>query len=337
MKPIVAMFDVRQADIDYFKKHLSAEFELIFVSEGVTADTIKQAAAAEVISMHVSSPVTADIMKQLPRLRHVACRSTGYDNVDLEYAHLHQITVSTVPSYGDETVAEYAALLLLAVSRKLLAAVQSVQSGQTKPDELTGRDLSAKTLGIIGTGRIGRRSAAIARGFGMNVLAYDPFPNEAAARDLGFQYVPLAELLAKADAITLHAPATKDTEHLINSETLASMRDGVIIINTARGSLIDTPALIDALESGKVAGAGLDVLEGEEFLDLQPELDLFHSRELDAKARQVMAINVLSKMPNVLLTHHNAYNSAEALDRIRHTSRDNVRAWHAGNPQNLVK
>lgn len=337
MKPTIALYDVHAIDQAYFKDKLSADFELIMVEGGLDAGSVAQAAAADVVSTHVSSTVSAELMQQMPKLKHIACRSTGFDNVDLAYAKAHQITVSTVPTYGDETVAEYAAMLMLAVSRKLMLAAHSVNVGVTTPEKLTGHDLAGKTLGIIGTGRIGRRSAAIARGFGLTVVAYDPFPNEAAARELGFTYAPLDELLAKADLITLHAPASKDTEHILNEAAFAKMKDGVIVVNTARGTLIDTPALIKALDSGKVGGAGLDVLEGEEFMDIAPEVHLLGTSELDAKAKQVLAIDVLCKLPNVLITHHNAFNSAEALGRIRDTTAANLQAWHSGNPQNLVK
>ncbi|HEY6736126.1 MAG TPA: NAD(P)-dependent oxidoreductase [Candidatus Saccharimonadia bacterium] len=337
MKPVIAFYDAHELDQAFFRERLSDKFELLMTDADLTAETVGQAAAATVVSTHVTSKVSAELMAQLPNLKHVACRSTGYDNVDLAYCKDHGITVSSVPSYGDETVAEYAIMLLLAVSRKLLPAVHSVAEGVTVPQQLTGRDLAGKTLGIIGTGRIGRHAATIARGFGMNIIAYDPFPNAAAAQAVGYQYVTLDELFAQADCITLHAPATPDTQHILGAEAFKQVKSGVIIVNTARGTLIDTPALIDALNAGRVGGAGLDVLEGEEFLQTGPELKLLDEQELDPKTKQVLAIDILTKLPNVLITNHNAYNSAEALDRIRQTTTDNLTAWLAGTAQNLVK
>lgn len=337
MKPTIAIFDAREVDETYFTEKLGADWNVIAIRDGLDEDTVGQAAEAEVVAVHVSSQVTAEMMARMPKLKHVACRSTGYDNVDLDYIKEHNLTVSTVPSYGDETVAEYAIMLLLAVSRKLLAAVSSVQEGIVKPEQLMGHDLAGKTLGVIGTGRIGRRSIAIARAFNMNVIAYDPFPNDSAATELGYRYLPLDEVLKQADAFTLHAPATQETEHIFNADAFAKMKDGVIIINTARGTLIDTPSLIEAINSGKVGGAGLDVLEGEEFLQTAPELELLVHSEIDAKTRQVLAIDILQKLPTVVLTNHNAYNSAEALGRIRETTAANLRAWKDGQPQNLVK
>lgn len=336
MKPIIALFDVHALDQDYFKEQLGNDFELVMSELGLDDQTVDGAKEAEVLSVHVTSPVTAAIMERLPKLKHVACRSTGYDHVDLAYAKDHGITVSTVPSYGDETVAEYAMMLMLAISRKLIPGIQAVHDGVTVPEKLTGRDLAGKTLGIIGTGRIGRRSAAIAKGFNMNVVAFDPYPNQQAAQEIGYQYVSLDELLAQADCITLHAPAAKESEHLLNAEAFAKMKDGVLVVNTARGILIDTPALIEALQSGKVGAAGLDVLEGEEFLQTGPELQLLGEDQLDPKTKQVLAIDILSKLPNVILTNHNAFNSAEALGRIRDTTTANLRAWHSGQAQNLV-
>ncbi len=337
MKTGIVFYDVHPLDEAAYRAGLSGEFDLTFCESGFSADTASLAADASVISVHVTSPVTAELMAKLPHLQHVACRSTGYDNVDLEYARAHKISVSTVPAYGQETVAEYAMLLMLAVSRKLPQAAQSVQLGVVIPENLTGRDLGGKTLGVIGTGRIGQHVVAIAKGFGMKILAYDPFPQPAVAERLGYEYVELSELLKASDYLTLHAPAIPETHHLLAAPQFELMKPGVIIVNTARGSLIDTPALITALDSGKVAGAGLDVMEGEEYLHLAPELHLLGSHELGEKARHILGIDILQKMPQVLITSHNAYNSAEALERIRQTTVSNIVSWHEGKPQNEVK
>jgi D-lactate dehydrogenase len=335
MKPVIALYDVHPRDKAALKQALGADYELVISEDPLALDSAGLAAHAAVISIHVTSPVTAEILKHLPQLRHIACRTTGYDHVDLEAAKARGITVSNVPAYGEATVAEYTFLLLLAVSRQLMRSAHSVHARVVTPDKLTGHDLAGRTLGLIGTGRIGRHVAQIARGFGLAVLAYDPQPNEAAT-ELGYRYVPLPELYAQADAITLHAPATPETHHLLDAQAFAAMKPGVIIVNTARGSLIDTPALIAALESGKVGGAGLDVLEGEENLEFANELHLLNVKQLGDEARQVLGIDILHKMPNVLITAHNAYNSAEALERIRATTVANIRAALSGRPQNLV-
>lgn len=339
MKPIIVFFDAFPDDKNFFESHLHEQFDMVFVDKGLGADTVEQAANAQVIAMHVTSPVTAEMMSKMPELKHVACRSTGFDHVDLAYAANHDITVSSVPSYGDQTVAEYAIMLLLSLSRRLIPSVEATRAGHdVMPPDLTGHDLGGKTLGVIGTGKIGRKVIGMARGIGMNVVAYDPMPNNDAAQALGYTYVSLDELLAQSDAITLHAPAIPETEHILSKDAFSKVKSGVIIVNTARGTLIDTPALIDALHSGKVAGAGLDVLEGEEFLQVTPEYALLEANAItDAKYRQVLALDVLAKMPNVVMTNHNAYNSVEALNRIRQTTADNIVAWQSGHAQNLVK
>jgi D-lactate dehydrogenase len=336
VKTAVVLYDVHDSDAAYYRESLGSDYDLTVTSQPLSEDTVALAKPAAVIAVHVSSPVTAGLMAQMPQLRHIACRTTGYDHIDRAYAKAHDITVSTVPSYGESTVAEYAFLLLMAASRRLVPAVHAVHSGAVAPEELTGHDLAGKTLGVVGTGRIGRHAIQIARGFGMTVVAYDPFPNAAAAKGLGYEYLPLGELLGRADCITLHAPSTPETHHLLDATALAKTKPGVIIVNTARGDLIDTPALIEALNSGQVAAVGLDVLEGEEYLQMTEELHLLDKKELGEDAKKVLGLNILSQMPNVLITSHNAYNSAEALGRIRDTAVANIRAWSAGHPQNLL-
>ncbi|HVQ44486.1 MAG TPA: NAD(P)-dependent oxidoreductase [Candidatus Saccharimonadia bacterium] len=333
-KPHLAFFDVHELDQSAYRAGLADEFELTMSEAGLTA---AEASGAEVISVHVTSQVTAEVMAALPKLKLIACRTTGYDNVDLAYAAAHDIAVVTVPAYGQDTVAEYAFLLMMAVSRRLMLSAHSVRAQTVTPTKLTGHELAGKTLGIIGTGRIGRQAARIARGFSMTVIACDVYPNPAAATELGFTYAPLPEVLAAADYLTLHAPATPETHHLLGAQQFAQMKPGVFIVNTARGSLIDTPALIAALNSGHVAGAGLDVLEGEELLSLPDELTLLSAHELGDDARHVLGIDILRQLPNVLITSHNAYNSFEALGRIRDVTIANIHAWRQGKPQNVVE
>ena len=336
MRPTVAVFDAAGDDELYFDEHLAAGFRLIYSPEGLVPGGAGPAADAAVVSVSAASLVTAEVLGLLPRVRLVACRSTGFDNVDLDFARAHGIVVSNVPGYGDATVAEYAALLLLAVSRRLAQAMRAVDVGEVVTGELTGRDLRGRTLGLLGAGRIGRHLAGIARGFGLTVIATDPRPDEQAARDLGFRYVDTQELLATSDLISLHAPAVPQTFHLLDRAAFARMKRGVVIVNTSRGSLIDTPALIEAIEAGIVAGAGLDVLEGERFLESSNERRLLASSVLDVRSRQVLALDVLTRMPNVIVTDHNAFNSVEALARIREGTVANIRAWHAGTPHPLA-
>jgi D-lactate dehydrogenase len=336
VKPKIVLFDVHHADQATYRQALGAQFDVVITDLGLSAETVELAADAEVVAIHVTSPVTAQMLKLMPKLKHVACRSTGIDHVDLVYAKQHDISVSSVPSYGENTVAEYTFMLLLAVSRRLIPAAHSLGAGALDVEQLTGHDLAGKTLGVIGTGKIGLRVAAIGRGFGMAVVAYDLYPNERAAKDIGFEYLDLDDLLSSADCISLHAPATPETNHLLNQAAFDRMKPGALIVNTARGQLIDTPALIDALTSGQVGGAGLDVLEGEEYLAKARETRLLESKAPGDDAKQALAIDVLTKMPNVLITGHNAYNSVEALGRIRDTTISNVLAWHKHLAENLV-
>jgi len=337
MRPTVTIFDASPDDDAYFREHLGGEFRLTVTESALGEGAVEPAAEAAVVSVSAASRVTAEIMaNQLPRVRLVACRSTGYDNVDLEYARAHQIHVSNIPAYGDVTVAEYAALLMLAVSRKLRQAIVAVNAREVITAELTGHDLRGQTLGLFGAGRIGRHLAGIARGFGMIVIATDPRPDQAAAQEVGFRYVDAGELLAGSDVISLHAPALRQTHHLLDRVAFGRMKRGVIIINTARGALIDTPALIEALETGIVAGAGLDVLEGEKFLQSANERQLLTSAVVDGRSRQVLALDVLTRMPTVVITDHNAFNTVEALQRIREGTVANIQAWQAGKPANFA-
>ena len=255
MKPTVAIFDAGSDDEAYFHEHLGEAFRLVLSENALTQEGAGPAAEAVVVSVSTASRVTAELLgSRLPQVRLVACRSTGYDNVDLAYARAHRIAVSTVPAYGDATVAEYAALLMLAVSRKLTQAMLAVETGKVITADLTGRDLRGRTLGLLGAGRIGRHLAGIARGFGLTVIASDPRPDKAAARGAGFRYVDSTELLATSDIISLHAPALPQTRHLLDRAAFGRMKRGVIVINTSRGSLIDTPALIEALEAASRSG-----------------------------------------------------------------------------------
>ena len=335
-KPIIAFYDIYATDHGYFEETLGKDYELTFTPRNLNPETADLAAKAEIICIRNASRATAEVMAKMPHLKHIALRITGFDNVDLDYARTHGISISNVPSYGEATVAEYAIMLLLAVSRRLMLAAHSVHAGVIKPAKLMGHDLHGKTLGIIGAGRIGRHAAKIGRGFGMNVIAYDPYPNESAAADIGYQYVPLDELLERSDCISLHAPATPENHHLLGAKQFAKMKTGVFIVNTGRGAVIDTLALIEALESKKVGGAGLDVLEGEEYIQVAPELHLLEEKRIDEQARQALSLDILQKMPNVLITSHNAFNSIEALSRIRETTAANIQAFRAGQSQNRV-
>jgi D-lactate dehydrogenase len=293
---------------------------------------------AEVLSLFVNSRLTAAMIDEMPNLKHIALRSTGFDHVAVEHAEAKGIVVSYVPHYGSQTVAEHTFALILTLSRKINAMYDLMRvSGEISVAEHEGFDLCGKTIGVVGTGAIGKRVCEIAHGFRMQVQAFDLYPDEAFARTHEIVYRSLPDLLATSDIITIHVPATKENYHLLNEENLAHVKSGAYIINTARGSLIDTVALIHALKSGKIAGAGLDVYEGEEYL--KDELKLIDAREeLNINIWKAFAAeHELLDMPNVIMTPHMAFNTREAKREIVETTANNIKKWIAGEECYRVK
>jgi len=292
---------------------------------------------AEVISVFVTSKVTREVIEALPRLKLIACRSTGFDNIDLLAAQEHEVAVVNVPTYGEATVAEYAFTLLLALERKLKQVLNS-EVEQLSPEDLMGHDLQGKTFGVVGTGHIGQKTAKIADGFSMNVVAFDSFPKEELQTEYHFKYVSLDELLEQSDFVSLHTPYLPSTHHIINRERLAKMKNGSILINTARGELVDSEALVEALDSHQLGGAVLDVLEGEKLLNYQEETALLRSQVLPADVlRHGIEISAMEKMPNVIISPHNAFNTVEAINRINQTSAKNIIDFWYGNVPNKVQ
>lgn len=278
----------------------------------------------EVISVFVTSTVTREIIQALPRLKLISCRSTGFNNIDLAAAESHGVTVTNVPTYGEATVAEYAFSLLLALSRKL-SILLAAGGQQLSPEELTGFDLQGKTFGVIGTGHIGQKSLKIANGFSMKTLAYDAFPRQELQDELHFTYVELDELIKQCDVISIHAPYLPSTRHIMNRERLQNMKPGAILINTARGELVDTQALVEVLDSGRLGGAAIDVVEGETLLNYHEETALLRSEAIPQDLlRHSVEISALEKMPNVIVSPHNAFNTVEAIKRINDTAAKNI-------------
>lgn len=226
---------------------------------------------AEVVTPFVGSEVSAAVIAAMPRLRLVATRSTGFDHIDLAACRARGVAVCNVPDYGDPTVAEHAFALLLAVSRHIVEAAERTRRGDFHVEGLRGFDLDGRTLGVVGAGRIGRRVIRIARGFGMTALAADPNPDRVAAAELGFDYVPLDDLLRRSDVVSLHAPGGPQNRDLISEPQFAVMKPGCVLINTARGGVVNAAALVRALSSGRLAGAGLDVLSEEPLLREEAE------------------------------------------------------------------
>lgn len=291
---------------------------------------------AEIVSVFVNSRVNGAVLERLPYLKFLATRSTGYDHIDLSACSARGVKVAYVPGYGDNTVAEFTFGLILNLTRKIYAGIDQIkESGSFSLKGLRGIDLKGKTLGVIGTGRIGKEMVRIAKVFGMEVLAFDPRRDIEFARALGFEYVSLEDLLSNSDIITIHCLLCDETKHLINRENIRLIKPGAYLVNTARGGIVETEALVEALEKGILAGAALDVLEEEgETKDELGFLTTAHPREQEL--RTILENHVLMKMPNVLITPHTAFNSQEALERILSATIENIKGFMKGKPINLV-
>lgn len=288
---------------------------------------------AEVISVFVSSDVTKEMIEALPNLKLIACRSTGFNNVDLETAKQRGVSIVNVPTYGEHTVAEYTIGLMLALTRKIIQGAQQPQDN-TASEHVRGVDLHGKTLGIIGLGKIGLNVAELAQAFGMHVIAYDPHADNVPSV---IEMTDLRALADEADIITLHAPLTDDTRHIIDDSFINQMQESAYLINTARGELVDTTALVSALKSGRIKGAALDVLEDEKLLNIhEEELLLRRGAATPELLEHIVAGTVLMHLPNTIITGHNAYNTVEALRRINETTLINIRQYLAGTIQNEV-
>ncbi|MBI4495020.1 MAG: hydroxyacid dehydrogenase [Chloroflexi bacterium] len=331
--PVIACFEVEPWEEGVLRQQL-AELELRATHAPLRPDTLDLAQGATLATVFIYSRLSADLLAQLPDLRCIATRSTGYDHIDLETCRRRGIVVSNVPTYGENTVAEHTFGLILSLSRKIHQAYVRTSRGDFSLQGLRGFDLKGRTLGVVGAGNIGLHVVRIGRGFGMEVLAHDAHPHHLLAEVLGFRYVPLEEVLRQADIVTLHVPYRPNTHHLIDRARLAQMKRGSLLINTARGGLVDTEALLWALDEGILAGAGLDVLEGEELIAEERQL-LAHgvaAEQLQAAVRG----HLLLRRENVVVTPHIAFNSEEALQRILDTTVHNVHAFLAGEPANVV-
>jgi D-lactate dehydrogenase len=332
----ITFYDTSETDKQQLQNYLDdAECEIKYFSEPISVENVDP--NAEVISIFVTSNFTVEMLKQAPKLKLIVCRSTGFNNVNLAACAKHGVTVTNVPSYGENTVAEYAFTLLLGLSRKLIPTVQEVNFAQIDHSKLHGFDLAGKTIGIIGMGRIGQHSARIAKGFDMEVIACDPFPNAEKAKEIGYTYVTKTELAKRSDVICLHAFYCPENHHMIDETFLKHVKPSAVLINTARGELVDTAALVEALGQNRLAGAGLDVIEGEDLLETEHDIPLLGHHINTNRLKQSLYINILEKLPNVILTPHNAYNTIEAIGRINKTAVDNILAFQKGTTQNEVK
>lgn len=321
----VAVFNTKQYDRQFFSAaNEDYSHELVFYEPRLSTQTAKLAAGFPAVCVFVNDCLDQQVLGELSSqsTRLLALRSAGFNHVDLEAAARLKFTVARVPNYSPHAVAEHTVGLMLALNRKLHKAYWRVREGNFALDGLLGFDLYGRTAGIIGTGKIGTIVAQILAGFGCRLLAHDPYPNPQ-CEATGAQYVELPELFTQSDVITLHCPLSPDSEYLINAEAIDQMKQGVMLINTSRGGLIDTRAVIAALKSGRIGYLGLDVYE--------EEADLFFE-DLSTRVIQDDVFSRLLTFPNVLITGHQAFFTDTALEMIAKTTLENISAFERGEP-----
>lgn len=327
----VAFFDTRSFDREHFDREAPRfGHELVYFEPRLTESTAKLAAGFRVACCFVNDRVDERTLRTMHGggTELVALRCAGYNNVDLQAARELGMSVVRVPEYSPHAVAEHAVALILALDRKLHRAHARVREMNFALDGLVGFDLYGKTVGIIGTGRIGKVAARIFAGFGCRILAHDVRPDPNLVSDLGVRFVDLPELYAAADIVTLHVPLTPSTHHLIDAHAFATMKRGVMLVNTSRGALIDSRALIQALKTGQIGSAGLDVYEEEEGIFFE---------DLSDRVLQDDVLARLLTFPNVLITSHQAFLTHEALTRIAQLTLGNISAFEAGHLVNEVR
>lgn len=321
-----AFYDAKAYDRGYFERAAGAErIQWRFHEFRLVRETAAAAEGASAVCVFVNDKLDRDCLRTLSErgVKLIVLRCAGWNNVDLAAAQEFGLAVTRVPAYSPHAVAEHAVGLLLTLNRKIHRAYNRVREHNFSLNGLVGFDIAGKTVGIIGTGKIGKIAARIFRGFEAAVLAHDPFPDPRWAERNGVVYTDLARLLAASDVVSLHAPLSPDTFHLLKAETIAEMKPGAILINTSRGKLIDTSALIAALKNGRLGGVALDVYEEEEGVFFE---------DLSGQVLQDDELSRLLTFPNVLITSHQAFLTHEALSEIARVTTQNVLRMGAGEP-----
>ena len=335
----ISFFELSENEKDIIAPFFEG-MEVSFTEEKLNDSSAALYSDVEIVSVFINSKVDQAVIDAMPNLKLITTRSTGFDHIDVSYAKSKGIQIATVSAYGSHTVAEFAFGLILNLSRKIIMANDYVRGSAEFRyfPTMEGFNLFGKTLGVIGTGKIGKNMVKIAKGFGMNIVAYDLYPDQAFASENGMTYKTLQEVLKESDIVSLHTPYTKENHHLINRENISLFKKGAYLINTARGELVDTDALIYAIKEGFLSGAGIDVIEGEK--DLKEEIEILASTDRSSKVEDYKTLledRVLLEMPNVIITPHVAFYTKEAEDEIRNTSIENIKSFIAGNPVNLIK
>ncbi|GAB4497932.1 MAG: 2-hydroxyacid dehydrogenase [Saprospiraceae bacterium] len=319
----VALFSTQSYDREYFERfNTAARHQLRFWEIPLDEQTAQLAAGYDAVCIFVNDRCNAEVIKTLKEkgVRLVALRCAGFNNVDLAAAKEYGLAVVRVPAYSPHAVAEHAVALILTLNRKTHKAYNRVREGNFSLERLTGFDLFQKTVGVVGTGKIGSVFAQIMLGFGCRVLAFDVYENQELVSE-GVRYLPLSELLAASDIVSLHCPLNDQTRHLINAESLKKMKPGAMLLNTGRGTLIDTKAVVAALKSGQLGYLGLDVYEQEEHLFFRDHSETIIQDELILR---------LMSFPNVLITAHQAFFTEEALSEIATVTLQNISDFEAG-------
>lgn len=305
------------------------------VQDKLTPVNAGQFKDVEIVSCFIYSTIDKKTIEVLPNLRYIVTRSTGYDHIDISACAKRQIAVSNVPEYGSGTVAEHTFALILCLTRKIYQSVNQAKNLHFEHSRIRGIDLEGKTIGIIGLGKIGERVVRISQGFGMKALVYNRHEDPELQKKYSFQYSDLNTLLKHSDVVTLHLAYNEQTKHMINNENILFFKKGSYLINTARGGLIETEAIVHGLEEGILEGVALDVLEEEK--ELGEEAIILTSDYRDKVNMQNLVFNhILMNHPKVLITPHNAFNSHEALMRITQTTVENIKAYLEEKPVNLI-
>lgn len=333
----VVFFDVEDYEKDFLQKACEGKYDYRLLSAQLNDltpldDDVKD---ARIISCFTTSRVGADVLRQFSNLELIALRSVGFNHVDLDYCNEHNIVVETTPNYGNKSVAEFAFGLMLDVCRKITRAYNAFKEMSVAPSNSIGEELAGKTVGIVGLGAIGSEFARLVYGFDMKILGYDIVKKENLIHDYNVEYTDFDTMLERSDFISLHSPLTRDNFHLFDEDSFKKMKNSAILVNTARGELIDTQALYNALSKKEIAGAGLDVLESEETIsDSDYLIDI--NRLNDNTLKQTVLNTRLMQMGNVIITPHIAYNTIEAIHRILDTTMKNINAFVSGTIQNSV-
>lgn len=327
----IAFFDTKDYDREMFDKYNSEyNYEITYFKTKLNEETAVLATGFDVVCIFVNDSANKVVLEKLKSLgvKLIALRCAGYNNVEI--SHLPSgLGVVRVPAYSPYAVAEHTAGLLLALDRKVYKSYQRTKKYNFSLDGLLGFDIHGKTVGVIGTGKIGKVFINIMNGFGANVIAYDVYQDKKAEEELNFKYTTLDEIYKNADIISLHCPLTEENHNMINKDSIAKMKKGVILLNTSRGKLINAKDLVDCLEKGMIGGVGLDVFEDEEEYFLN---DMSNSYIRDAE------LSILLSMPNVVITAHQAFFTKEALENIVSTTLSNIKEYiETGKCENIVK